>query len=84
MTIDDFLETSSAEIPVLIHCPLTEGFHWLRITSGHTPDRFRQFVEFELNGYEYLYKDASIKDGIISEFSGHVRVVDWKDEMDGV
>ncbi|MEK4713446.1 hypothetical protein [Sporosarcina sp. FSL K6-5500] len=81
MTLDDLLIMDAELVPELIHCPLSDGFHWLRITAGHTPARFKGFVQFELSGYEYMYKDASMKDEIISEFSGSVKVVDWKNEM---
>lgn len=81
LTIDDFLSADFVKAPELIHCPLTDRFHWLRITSGHTPDAYKKFVEFELDGYEYLYKDTMIKDGVISAFDGLVKVVSWDSEV---
>ena len=81
MTLDDLMTMDAEPVPELIHCPLSGGFHWLRITAGHTPARFKELVQFELAGYEYMYKDSPLKDQIISEFIGSVKVVDWKNEM---
>ncbi len=81
LSIDDYLEVDSWMDPELLHCQLSEGFHCLRISSGHTPNAFKKYVEFELAGYEYLYKNTSMKDGIISAFGGSVKVVDWKGEV---
>ncbi|MEK4715362.1 hypothetical protein [Sporosarcina sp. FSL K6-5500] len=80
MTFDDLMETNPGQIPELIHCPLTEDYHWLRITVGHTPTQFKGSIEFELAGYEYMYKDTPFKDSVMSAFSGNVRLVDWKNE----
>ena len=81
LTIDDYLEVDSWVEPELLHCQLSEGFHWMRISRGHTPDPFKKYVEFELDGYEYLYKDTPTKDGILTVFSGRVKVVDWQNAI---
>ena len=81
LTIDDYLDVNSWVDPELLHCQLSAGFHWLRITSGHIPDDFKKHVEFELDGYEHLFKDTSIKDGIVAAFGGRVKVVDWQNAI---
>ena len=75
MAIDDFLEMEPVRTPELICCALTQDLYWLRITSGHTPTPFLKLVEFELDGYDFLYKRTSIKDEIISMFDGTVEIV---------
>lgn len=77
MAIDDFLEMEPVYTGELICCSLTEDFHWLRITSGHTPIHFLNLVEFELDGFEFLYKHTSIKDEIISAFGGKVKIIPY-------
>lgn len=77
MTIVDFLEMEPICAGELICCSLTKDFHWLRITSGHTPTAFLNLVEFELDGYEFLYKDTTIKDEIISAFGGKVKTIQY-------
>lgn len=77
MTIVDFLEMDPVYTGELICCSLTEDFHWLRITSGHTPAPFTDLIEFELDGYEFMYKSTPIKDEIISAFGGKVKRIQY-------
>lgn len=71
MKIDDFLDFE----PELICCSLSQGYHWLKITSGHTPSNFTQYIDFEHEGFENLYQGTSVKDALISAFGGTVRVI---------
>lgn len=75
MTLGDFLTTEDGFVPELIICSLSQGFHWLRITSGHTPTQFSKLIDFKLNGYDHIYKGASAKDEIIAVFNGVVKTV---------
>lgn len=71
ITIEDFIEV---EVPKkIICCSLTKGYHWLRITKGHTPVAFREEIDFVLGEYEYLYIGTSDKDGILKAFDGTVK-----------
>ncbi|MBO0586145.1 hypothetical protein [Sporosarcina sp. E16_8] len=73
MTLSDYLELDPVCTGELICCSLTQDFHWIRITSGHTPAPFLKLVEFELDGYEFMYKSTSVKNEIISAFGGKVK-----------
>lgn len=75
MTMGEFLNTKECIAPELIICSLTQNFHWLRISTGHTPIKFSKFIAFQLNGYDYIYEDSSVKNQIISVFNGIVSVV---------
>lgn len=77
MNIGDFMELPPVCTGELICCSLTQDFHWIRITSGHTPTPFINLVEFELDGYEFLYKDTTVKDEIISAFGGKVKIIPY-------
>lgn len=57
----------------LIHCKLSEGYHWLRITEGHTPAEFADRIHFSIHNYDYLYEETKMKDEIISRFTGPMK-----------
>lgn len=80
MSLDDFLKREPEFIPELICCPLSQGFYWLRITSGYTPARFLKYIDFNLDGYDYLYKGSSLKDEIISMFIGTVKHIHYNSQ----
>ncbi|MEZ7173609.1 hypothetical protein [Sporosarcina sp. OR05] len=64
----------------LIHCQLSSGFHWLRITNGHTPSKFIKRIHFTLDGYDNFYEDTQGKIEIMHEFDGPLKVVSWESE----
>lgn len=70
ITIDDFVDVESPER--LICCSLTRNFHWLRISKGHTPERFKNEVQFTLRQFEYLYVCTERKKEILSAFNGTI------------
>ncbi|MCG3089153.1 hypothetical protein [Sporosarcina cyprini] len=76
LTFDEFLNGSKE----LIHCQLSPGFHWLRISSGHTPSEYMSSVHFALNGYDFLYLGANEKDEVMKNFDGPIKTIDWDDE----
>lgn len=78
ITMDDLLDMSTENSPELICCSLSEGFHWLKITSGLTPSDFTKHIDFKLDGYDQLYINTSLKDEIVSVFDGQVKVVPYK------
>ena len=82
MALDDFLEMEPVCTGELICCSLSQDFHWIRITSGHTPSPFLKLVEFELDGYEFMYKDTPVKNEIISAFGGKVKVIPYSTHTD--
>lgn len=65
----------------LIHCELGSDFHWIRITSGHTPSKARKRVQFILGGYDFLYVNRILKDEIKSSFNGLIKTITWKEAM---
>lgn len=65
----------------LIYCMLTSGYHWLRITSGHTPKEAAKRVHFTLDGYDYLYENTADKDETMSLFDGTIRKISWQEAM---
>lgn len=77
MTLIDFLEMDPVYTGELICCSLSQGYHWLKITTGHTPAEFKQYVDFELDGFENLYQGTAVKDKLISEFRGTVKVIPY-------
>lgn len=77
MELDDFLDLDPVCIGELICCSLSQGYHWLKITSGHTPSRFTQYIDFELDGFENLYQGTTLKDELISVFGGSVKVIPY-------
>lgn len=80
ITIDDFIEVES--IKKIICCSLTKNYHWLRITIGNTPDRFKDKIDFILGEYEYLYVGINEKDEILSDFKGTVEHVSFNFQKD--
>lgn len=65
----------------LIHCELGSDFHWIRITSGHTPSKVRREVQFILDGYDFLYVNRILKDKIKSSFDGLIKTITWEEAM---
>ncbi|MDW0112228.1 hypothetical protein QT711_03460 [Sporosarcina saromensis] len=65
----------------LIHCQLSSGFHWLRITNGHTPSKFIKRIHFTLDGYDNLYENTVGYEEIMKSFEGSVRVVEWNESV---
>ena len=77
MTLGDFLELEPVCTGELICCSLSQGYHWLKITSGHTPADFRQSIDFELDGFENLYQGTTAKEALISSFVGKVKTIPY-------
>lgn len=59
----------------LIHCKLSEGYHWLRITKGQTPIVFADRIHFSDATYDYLYERTPMKDKIINQFNGPIKIL---------
>lgn len=77
MNFDSYMDGEE----VLIHCPLTSDFHWIRITSGRTPPRFRKQVQFMLDGYDFMYVNKTKKDEIVEAFDGSIVTITWEEAM---
>lgn len=75
ITIEEFIKVEGSK--KMICCSLTEGYHWLRISEGHTPTDFREKIDFKLGGYEYLYVGTADKDGILDAFDGAVKFLSY-------
>ena len=54
LTLGDFMGTKPVYSGELICCSLSQGYHWIKVTSGHTPAEFRDNIDFELDGFENL------------------------------
>ncbi|SKB05204.1 hypothetical protein [Sporosarcina newyorkensis] len=77
LSFDDLLDAECE----LIYCQLSSGFHWLRITSGHTPSAVADRVHFTLHGYDYLYETTEGKEETIGLFDGPVKIVNWNEGL---
>lgn len=69
MTLDDLM------MPELILCSLTKGYHWIRITKDCTPNEFKKYIHFKMDGFDYIYENTPLKDEIISAFEGTVTAI---------
>ncbi|MEV9641741.1 hypothetical protein ABZ756_13650 [Mammaliicoccus sciuri] len=77
INFDDYLNGKKE----LILCRLTSDYYWIRITNGHTPPSAVSRVHFLLNGYDYLYEDASGKEEILNSFDGDIKKITWEEGM---
>ncbi|GEN83607.1 hypothetical protein SLU01_19190 [Sporosarcina luteola] len=75
LSFDDLLDDKKE----LILCQLSPGFHWLRITSGHTPSELMSRVHFSLHGFDYLYENTQGKNEILNLFDGLVKIMTWEE-----
>lgn len=75
LSFEDMLTTDYE----LIHCPFTQSYHWIRITSGFTPSQYTERIHFTLHGFDYLYEDENGKTQIINAFNGPVKTVTWEE-----
>lgn len=75
LTLDDFIDGNKE----LICCQLSEGYHWLRITSGHSPIAVVDRKHFILDGYDHFYEGTQGKDEIIGLFDGPIKIVEWEE-----
>lgn len=65
----------------LIHCELGSDFHWIRITSGHTPKEINNKVQFAIDGYDFMYISKAEKDEALKAFDGPTKTLTWEEAM---